>query len=62
MSADGGALPKMLPPFRMGLGGRLGNGRQWWTWVSVHDVVGAIHHVLKNESLTGRSIPWPRIQ
>ncbi len=31
MSADGGALPKMLTPFRMGLGGRLGNGRQWWT-------------------------------
>ena len=31
MSADGGALPKMLPPFRMGLGGRLGNGRQWWS-------------------------------
>jgi uncharacterized protein (TIGR01777 family) len=53
MSADGGALPKMLPPFRMGLGGRLGNGRQWWTWVSVRDVVGAIQHVLKNESISG---------
>ena len=53
MSADGGALPKMLPPFRLGLGGRLGDGRQWWTWVSVRDVVGAIHHVLENESLSG---------
>ena len=53
MSADGGALPKMLPAFRLGLGGRLGNGRQWWTWVSVRDVVGAIHHVLNNESLSG---------
>lgn len=53
MSADGGALPKMLPAFRMGLGGRLGNGRQWWTWVSVRDVVGAIHHVLNDESLSG---------
>ena len=49
MSADGGALPKMLPPFRMGLGGRLGNGRQWWTWVSVRDVVGAIQHVLNHD-------------
>jgi uncharacterized protein len=53
MSADGGALPKMLTPFRLGLGGRLGDGRQWWTWVSVRDVVGAIHHVLNHESLSG---------
>src|SRR5450432_3189487 len=53
MSADGGALPKMLTPFRLGLGGRLGNGRQWSSWVSVRDVVGAIHHVLENESLSG---------
>jgi uncharacterized protein (TIGR01777 family) len=53
MSADGGALPKMLTPFRLGLGGRLGNGRQWWTWVSVRDVVGAIQHVLNHNSLSG---------
>jgi hypothetical protein len=53
MSADGGALPKMLTPFRLGLGGRMGNGRQWWPWVSVHDVVGAIQHVLNHESLSG---------
>lgn len=53
MSADGGALQKMLLPFRLGLGGRLGSGRQWWPWVSVEDVVGAIHHVLNNESLHG---------
>jgi uncharacterized protein len=53
MSAQGGALPKMLPAFRLGLGGRLGSGRQWWTWVSVRDVVGAIHHVLQHESLSG---------
>jgi NAD dependent epimerase/dehydratase family enzyme len=53
MSADGGALPAMLTPFRLGLGGRLGNGRQWWTWVSVRDVVGAIQHVLNHESLSG---------
>jgi uncharacterized protein len=53
MSAEGGALPKMLPAFRMGLGGKLGSGRQWWTWVSVRDVVGAIEHVLDHESLSG---------
>jgi uncharacterized protein len=53
MSADGGALPAMLTPFRMGLGGRLGNGRQWQAWVSVRDVVGAIHHVLNHDELSG---------
>ena len=53
MSAEGGALPKMLTPFRLGLGGRMGNGRQWWPWVSVRDVVGAIQHVLHHESLSG---------
>ena len=53
MSADGGALPKMLTPFRLGLGGRMGDGCQWWPWVSVRDVVGAIQHVLNHESLSG---------
>ena len=53
MSANGGALQKMLLPFRLGLGGCLGSGRQWWSWVSVDDVVGAIHHVLNNDSLEG---------
>jgi uncharacterized protein (TIGR01777 family) len=53
MSADGGALPKMLPPFRLGLGGRLGNGRQWSSWVSVDDVVGAIQHVLNRDTVQG---------
>jgi len=53
MSADGGALPGMLTPFRLGLGGRMGHGRQWWTWVSARDVAGAIQHVLNHESLSG---------
>jgi len=53
MSAAGGALPKMLTPFRLGLGGRLGSGRQWWPWISVLDVVGAIEHVLNQDSLSG---------
>lgn len=49
LSADGGALPQMLTPFRMGVGGRIGDGRQWWSWVSVHDVAGAIQHILKTD-------------
>jgi uncharacterized protein (TIGR01777 family) len=53
LSAAGGALQNMLLPFRMGLGGNIGNGRQWWSWVDVHDVVGAIHHILKNDLLQG---------
>jgi uncharacterized protein len=53
MSGDGGALKKMLLPFRLGLGGRLGDGRQWWSWVSVDDVVGAIQHVLDHDSVRG---------
>ena len=53
LAADGGALPKMLPPFKMGVGGRLGNGRQWMSWIDVHDVVGAIHHILQTDLLQG---------
>jgi uncharacterized protein len=48
-----GALAKMLPVFRLGLGGRLGSGRQWMCWVSVDDVVGAILFALETESLAG---------
>ncbi|HEX9760792.1 MAG TPA: TIGR01777 family oxidoreductase, partial [Candidatus Acidoferrales bacterium] len=39
LSPDGGALAKMLMPFRLGLGGRVGSGRQWWPWISLPDVV-----------------------
>jgi len=53
LSRDGGALPKMLPPFRVGLGGNIGNGKQWWSWIHIADVVGAILHVLDNASLEG---------
>lgn len=48
-----GALAKMLPVFRLGLGGRLGSGRQWMSWVSVDDVVSAIQFALEKESLAG---------
>lgn len=53
LSAVGGALPKMLPPFKLGLGGIVGGGRQWWSWIDVQDEVGAMHHILKTESLVG---------
>ncbi len=53
MSAEGGALQKMLLPFRLGLGGRLGDGQQWWSWVSADDVAGAIQHVMDHEELQG---------
>jgi uncharacterized protein (TIGR01777 family) len=53
LSAEGGALKQMLPPFRMGLGGRIGSGRQWMSWIDLHDEIGAIRHILTNESLRG---------
>src|SRR5262249_5628583 len=48
-----GALKKMLTPFRLGLGGRIGNGRQWLSWISIADAVAAILHCLKTGSLGG---------
>ncbi len=49
----GGALAKMLPVFRLGLGGRLGHGGQWFPWVHIQDVVRAILHVLDHEDASG---------
>jgi hypothetical protein len=48
-SPTGGALRKVLPLFKLGLGGRIGTGRQWWPWVSIDDEVGAIVHLLTAE-------------
>ena len=53
LSSKGGALPKMLLPFKLGLGGKVGDGRQWMSWIDVQDMVGAIHHILKNDLLHG---------
>lgn len=52
-SAHGGALPKMLTPFRLGVGGRIGDGRQYVSWVALDDTIGAIHHALTTETLQG---------
>lgn len=49
----GGALRRMLLPFRLGGGGWLGSGRQWMSWIASDDAVGAVHHVLQTESLDG---------
>lgn len=53
LSTRGGALPKMLAPFKFGLGGKLGNGRQWISWVALEDVVGAIQMALTDERFAG---------
>jgi uncharacterized protein (TIGR01777 family) len=53
LSPTGGALGKMLTPFKMGVGGRIGSGRQWMSWIDVQDMVGAILHILKTDLLQG---------
>ncbi len=53
LSAKGGALGKMLTPFQLGLGGRIGSGQQWWSWIHVDDIVGGIRHAIRTESLSG---------
>lgn len=53
LTPKGGALGKMLLPFRLGAGGRLGSGRQWFSWVALDDVLGAIHHAMGDETLRG---------
>lgn len=53
LSTKGGALAAMLLPFKLGLGGRTGSGRQWMSWIDLQDMVGAIHHILKNDLIQG---------
>jgi uncharacterized protein (TIGR01777 family) len=53
LSKDGGALAKMLTPFRMGVGGRVGSGKQWMSWIALDDVVGALKVVMSNDTLSG---------
>jgi uncharacterized protein len=53
LSPTGGALASMLTPFKLGFGGRVGSGRQWWSWIHVADIVGGIHHAIRAESLSG---------
>jgi len=53
LSAKGGALGKMLMPFKLGLGGRIGSGKQWWSWIHINDMVGGILHAISTETVTG---------
>jgi hypothetical protein len=49
----GGSLPRMLVPFRLGVGGPIGSGDQWWSWITLEDEVGAIVHCLEDETVEG---------
>ncbi|MEI8066888.1 MAG: TIGR01777 family oxidoreductase [Actinomycetes bacterium] len=49
LDPTGGALGKLIPLFRLGLGGRLGSGQQWWSWITLHDEIRAICHLLESK-------------
>ncbi|GGZ70186.1 TIGR01777 family oxidoreductase [Streptomyces echinoruber] len=53
VAAGGGAFGRLLPLFRAGLGGRLGDGRQYWSYIALHDEVAALRHLLEREDLSG---------
>jgi len=53
LSSKGGALAKMLPPFKMGLGGILGSGKQYMSWIALDDVLGVINYALFGDSIFG---------
>ena len=53
LDKEGGALAKMLTPFRMGIGGRIGDGKQWMSWIALNDVIGGLQFVLANDALAG---------
>ena len=53
LGPKGGALNHMLPPFKMGVGGRLGDGKQWMSWIHLTDEIGAILHLLNNPECKG---------
>jgi uncharacterized protein len=53
LTAKGGALRKQLLPFKLGIGGKLGSGKQWLSWISLEDEVAGIIHLLTTESVKG---------
>lgn len=53
LEAEGGSFPRMLLPFKLGIGGPLGSGRQWWAWITLEDEVRAIVHCLETAGLEG---------
>ena len=50
---DQGALARMLPAFKLGLGGPMGSGEQWMSWIHIDDMIAAIHHCIENRDITG---------
>ena len=53
LAENGGALAKMLTPFRMGIGGRIGDGKQWMSWIALRDVAGGIESVIHDRFVNG---------
>ena len=53
LATRGGALAKMLPPFRLGLGGTVGSGNQYFSWIALDDIIGALLYLLNTPSLVG---------
>lgn len=53
LARHGGALAKMLLPFRLGLGGRLGDGKHWMSWISLHDLTRVVAHALEDDEMSG---------
>ena len=53
LDPDGGALSKMLTPFRMGIGGRVGSGKQWMSWIALDDVIGALKFMSRDKAVSG---------
>jgi len=53
LAKQGGALARMLPPFRAGIGGRLGHGKQWMSWIALPDLVGAILFLIEHAEVSG---------
>lgn len=53
LESDGGALPKMMTPFKLFLGGPIGSGKQWFSWIHRDDVIGIIKYTVENESVYG---------
>ena len=62
LSSLGGALAKMLPPFQMGLGGKMGTGNQWMSWISLEDMLGIFYWIIFSPGISGpvnATAPWP---
>jgi hypothetical protein len=62
LGPNGGALARMLPPFRLGVGGRLGSGNQWMSWIHIHDLVALIAFLMKESTVRGvfnATTPFP---